>query len=501
MRGKKDRYNLRNHLYDAAVLSYVPPGTGLNQRFYGGIFEDKFDPRGNWIGMKVADEYQSICLDLAQFDRTHQSECLVAAPRQSKSKQARFDTTIYNSPFVKITNLAHDIERRIMRKLARQNQIARYNHKMKYLNEIDLAEKVQKQALVEFDQCFRNPDFTERVYSESELPSDAVSAWFNSDRTAALKYGTLPPLTHIRRRLWVRERVTDLAKTALKDKKRNAHDVFVEYFRKAGIGGDKLPDDKIKNWLDVFNAENITNDGANDRNAQPAEPLRVHGTPIHSIPTLALKVGQPHSRSIHKNRNGEDIGCKIGGEVNWRLELWEKHEPEGKRILQKRVIPHPRNLALLRSRGIRWRDKYPGEKISWREKFCGKLEKHSKLVKIKDAAGLQHPAFIRKGDVLRVPLNSNGDICGRGELTPETKYYWYQVTKILSTKRIGMELLEFNAPKEPTTKEIESDKRKPLSDAEKWLVKIRTQEPQDTGLLLHILEVTHAYDQSPDPVK
>jgi hypothetical protein len=40
-----------------------------------------------------------------------------------------------------------------------------------------------------------------------------------------------------------------------------------------------------------------------------------------------------------------------------------------------------------------------------------------------------------------------------------------------------------------------------LSDAEKWLVKIRTQEPQDTGLLLHILEVTHAYDQSPDPVK
>lgn len=501
MRGKKDRYNLRNHLYDAAVLSYVPPGAGLNRRLYGGIFEDKFDARGNWIGMKVADDYQSVCLDLAQFESTHQSECLVAAPRQSKSKQARFDTTIYNSPFVKIKKLADGIERRITRKLERENQIARYKHKTKSLNETDLAAEVRKQAFVEFNQCFRNPDFTERVYSESELPSEAVSAWFNSDRTAALKYGTLSPITHLRTRLWVREKVTDLAKTALKDKKRNAHDVFIEYFRKADIGNEELPEDKIKNWLDVFNAENTTNDDANDCNGLPAEPLRVHGTPIHSIPTLALKVGQPHSRSIHKNRKGEDIGCKIGGEVNWRLELWETRDSNGKRILQKRVIPHPRSLALLRSQGIRWQDTFPGENISWREKFCGKLEKYSKPVKIKDAAGLEHPAFFRKGDVLRVPLNLNGNICGRDELTPETKYYWYQVTKILSAKRIGMELLEFNAPKEPTEKEIESGKRRPLNDAEKWLVKIRTQDPQDTGLLLHILEVTHAYDQSPHPVK
>jgi hypothetical protein len=36
---RKDRSDLRNHLYDAMVVSHIPPGVGLNTTAFGGIFE------------------------------------------------------------------------------------------------------------------------------------------------------------------------------------------------------------------------------------------------------------------------------------------------------------------------------------------------------------------------------------------------------------------------------------------------------------------------------
>jgi hypothetical protein len=92
---RKDRSDLRNHLYDAMVLAHIPPGSGLNTVALGGIFETVLlkQPGGG-----LAPAYRPLRVlgpDWRAFDAAHRESCLVQYPRSSASKKARFDTTVY----------------------------------------------------------------------------------------------------------------------------------------------------------------------------------------------------------------------------------------------------------------------------------------------------------------------------------------------------------------------------------------------------------------------
>lgn len=94
MLGKKERGNLRHHLYDAAVVSFVPPGLGMNNVACGGIFRFGRQKDGTLKGEAMA----GLLPDLKKFEKDHQQVCLVNKPKQTKSKAKRTKETIYNLP-------------------------------------------------------------------------------------------------------------------------------------------------------------------------------------------------------------------------------------------------------------------------------------------------------------------------------------------------------------------------------------------------------------------
>jgi hypothetical protein len=95
MRGDKSRSNLRHHLYDALVLSHIPPGTGLNFTACDGIF---FTTKDN-SEREVLSALPGLMPDLQPFEQAHAGSCLVHKHRQKHSKQSRTEQTIYSKSF------------------------------------------------------------------------------------------------------------------------------------------------------------------------------------------------------------------------------------------------------------------------------------------------------------------------------------------------------------------------------------------------------------------
>lgn len=88
----KNRGNYRHHMWDAAVLSHIPPGPGLNHAAYGGIFYHAAASQPGQVNMKALPELGP---DMIQFEKDTADLCLVEKKRQRKSKQARTAETIY----------------------------------------------------------------------------------------------------------------------------------------------------------------------------------------------------------------------------------------------------------------------------------------------------------------------------------------------------------------------------------------------------------------------
>lgn len=517
MRGKKDRSNLRNHLYDAAVLSYILPGVGLN--VCGGIFERKFDLNTRaWTGLNVRSEIAPVVADLARFEKEHQTECLVEVPRSAKSKKQRFDTSIYPPPFMSPEALAEKLLRRHRKWLERRNRKLEQRHHKPVLPPNKLVASARSKAFADFQRYFRDKDKVNVCYTEEQLPTSVLQAWFDGNHSKPLQLANGTALSYLLPVQYIREKVEDLAKGVLGQNNNYDLAAFVRYFRQAGIKPEELPDKQIEKWLDRFNAQAgkadapEQSDSKAGESAEAIKPIRLKsGTPVLRIPAEALKTGKPHGQAIHRDghsKTAREIGAKGvagkgGGETNWRLELWEGTDAEGRKKTQRWVIPHPRMLALLHSRGIKWRDKYPGETITWRQKFCGNgqgLLPHSKLVMIQGKDGRKHPARFFKGQLVRIPVNyTKGKISARDEVNEQTRYYWYRVTEIETKQRVGFSLSEFSPLKEPSAKELQSGKRKPLSEEQKFLNAISTPSKMDEDTLRLILETTYGHDQPRHP--
>ena len=89
--GKKDRENMRHHLWDAAVLSHIPPAEGTQPTHFGGIFYQEIEDKPGDLGWQAID----VGPDLIKFEKDTAHLCLIEKPRQRKSKKARTEETIY----------------------------------------------------------------------------------------------------------------------------------------------------------------------------------------------------------------------------------------------------------------------------------------------------------------------------------------------------------------------------------------------------------------------
>ena len=91
----KNRGNLRHHLWDAAILSHIPPGIGMNSAGCGGIFLEHRDPV---TGEPKTGALSGLDPDLNAFENANADRCLVSKPRQAKSKKSRYKQTILSLP-------------------------------------------------------------------------------------------------------------------------------------------------------------------------------------------------------------------------------------------------------------------------------------------------------------------------------------------------------------------------------------------------------------------
>jgi hypothetical protein len=496
MRGKKDRSNLRNHLYDAAVLSYILPGVGMN--VCGGIFAPE-RRNDSWFGWKVRPEITSVVPDFAKFDKDHKTECLVEMPRAAKSKKKRFDTSIYPPPFLSPQALAEKLLRRHRKWLERRNRKLKQRHHKPILPPDELEKSAHKKAFTDFQRFFRDENLAHTCYTEEQLPASVLQTWFDGDRSKLLQLADGTPLSYLFPVQYIREKIEDLAKDDV-----STYD-FIQYFRCAGIKPEELPDKRIEEWLKQFNLKN--NDDETDSKIEPVKLKLKNGTPVLRIPAEAKKTGKPHSQAVHRDGRGNVIGAKGvaqgGGETNWRLELWEA---EGLKKPQSWVIPHPRMLALLRSRGIKWTDKYPGEKITWRQKFCGDgigLLPNSKRMLIQGQNDKQYTAHFTKGDKALLTIDAKGEPCMQHDESKGTIQLWYRITSIYTDHRVVFELAELK------TMSLSKEDRKAFKEnkptvmpAEKARLAVAQEKSiSDTTLLLSILKSTYGHDQSPHPFK
>ena len=133
--------------------------------------------------------------------------------------------------------------------------------------------------------------------------------------------------------------------------------------------------------------------------------------------------------------------------------------------------------------------------LSLRKRYAG-LPLHARRLSNKHGADI---SCIAKDDLLRVPLNSEGDICKREE--PAYQTLWYRVSAINKSGKIEMKMAERKQIKPLSEKELRDGKRKPLTSDEQWRVYAYTKEPSSTDVLAYLLEITRGNDQPPHPAK
>ncbi len=221
---------------------------------------------------------------------------------------------------------------------------------------------------------------------------------------------------------------------------------------------DTLPRKQMENWL----------------SSHQGQPLKLaNKTQVVRVPVLAGEES-PTALIPHKNAKGEIIGYKKAKETYWRCEIWlaPDKDKKGRPVYQRRLIPHPRGLAALRKRGLSWKQKAEGATESLRQQVCGKLAPFSKKV-----------GSFAKGDLVRLPLDANGDIC----LPPAKPFcwLWYRVATIKTNGQIKMELAEFK-DKAAT----------PLANCTK---DVSMQQPKSADVFAYLLQLKAQHGQPPHP--
>ena len=221
---------------------------------------------------------------------------------------------------------------------------------------------------------------------------------------------------------------------------------------------DQLPRKLMEHWL----------------TGHQGKPLRLaNKTEVRRVPVAAGEES-PTALVPHKNHTGEIIGYKKAKETYWRCEIWlaPDKDKKGRPVYQRRLIPHPRGLVALRKRGLSWKHKAEGATESLRQQVCGKLALFSKKV-----------GSFAKGDLVRLPLDANGDIC----LPPAMPFcwLWYRVSATSSDGKVEMKLVEFKDKSATPLPECEKD--------------ILIQKPSSPSVLASLLQLKALHGQPSHP--
>ena len=454
---KKNRNDLRHHLYDAITLSYIPPGKGLNTVQYGGIF---YYPQENKAGSIEIKALKKAGPETEIFARLPSEECMVIKPRRKKPKQSRMDATIYGQD-----NEGNLWSRKPLLKKEGDND--------------DSAVPVKD---------------VDNLLAQSGIPWDKrptkqrVEAWKEQDWKSAdeKKPLKLNDGTKI-------ERVPALAS------KQPQPIAVIAHFNtreKLPIGFKVATESFIR--AEFWVTERRDKKGEIVRDQDGRAELEYHRRLI------------PHPRGL-MNLRRRTMRC-TGEPLSWEraltddeiVELGIKDHPEVKRLLKARENIIKRHEAAASTANVAAGDlisstpsAFTGKPIlpiiSLRKIYCG-LPPFAKPLRNSSEANISRVA---KGDLLFVPLNKEGKRCKPSEAP--YRELWYRVTAIKTEGEIAMHLAEFKEIKPPTEKQLKEGKRKPLRPEERWLANAFEQRPSTDAEIVFLMQRTRRHDLPPHP--
>ena len=404
----KNRGNLRHHLWDAAILSHIPPGIGMNSAGCGGIFLEHRDPV---TGEPKTGALSGLGPDLNAFENANADRCLVSKPRQAKSKKSRYKQTILSLP---------DEEGRTWARKPLQTHTAEKGQTLakirSYLNRPGLLQPLQ----------------TKNGNTIQLLRDQDLEQWWDGVQALALDQDGLLELAC---ELGIaREKISraGLAEQFQKTAKRNfTAKQLIAFLRKhCGATNDDLPDSRVEDLVMARAARAVLR-ARNGRNGLPGQAIgRVR------IQQDEQAFVGPHYTPDGKNKVGGFKAIDNSTTVTYlRREIWggQKVKRKGKQSIiypfyEHLLIPHPRHLAAFK--------KIEGKK--WKTKPLPK--------------GMIPVGSLSVGDLLRVPIKdkkkSSQDslIAKRGEAAPWGNWF-YRVKSLKSGGAVELQLAEYDEPK------------------------------------------------------
>jgi len=515
---KKNRNILRHHMWDAAILSHIPPGKGLNHVRCHGIFLSETS-QGN---IKMLALLQ-LGPDLQQFEKETASLCLVEKIQPAHNKQSRFQQTIYSPPDKDGLMWARDpidklADKPKLLELLRDAGIDERQLPTSHFNEWQEKRQAQfftrEEALAAVEALTLPPDH--------QIPLPVFEEWW-SDRLKGDK-----------------KRVTDKSLGAL--------------LAKARVPKGTVSEQQLA--------------GALINRGNPGPLTRKDDTIIRGISGSASNM-TPMAVIPHRNHAGETIGFKLATESFIRAEIWttEKRDKKGEVVKGKdgkpeleyhrRLIPHPRGLKNLQLRVMQ----STGERLSWeraltdaeivelgladnadvknlrkdyekamklyekaaskakgakeelaltksdgtivtkpkppvislRKIFTG-LPPHAK--RLTNSNGTDISRFA-KGDLLRVPLTQDAEICEPGQAV--YREFWFRIAALQTNGQVKLLIAE-HKPAKPLTEQERKDGKQLTADQE-WLIKAGLKQPGDDAVIAYLLRHTRCHDQPPHPAK
>ncbi len=431
----KDRTNLRHHLWDAAVLSHIPPGVGLNSSDCGGIFVHRSDPQtGAWLVSALP----SLGPDLVAFEKANADRCLVVRLRQRKSKKSRYKETIFSLPDQQNRLFARELLSKYsakktdteLRKLLDQPgllQPLEINDKktgkvrrIQLLREEDVKRWLSCKDISLDPQEFR--DFLTNLGVPPErIGNEAAAEQFKNKKTGE---------TRTRREFKAAQLITFIRK-------------------KCDIKENEIPDVRVEDAI-LARMERAVLRAANGRDGRPGQVIRSIPIEQDKLPPCGFGL---HFNPTAKPKHGNEIaGFKAVDNSNsvvyLRREIWigQRWKKKGKQnVLEKfyesRLIPHPRHLASY-------------------QKLYGQPWKADPL-----PLGMKLAGKLAVGDLLRIPLKKekrnrkDNLIAKRGETPLEWRFY--RVKSLKTDGTVEFQMAEFAEPKlakgqipDPATKRL-----------------------------------------------
>jgi len=420
----KNRDNLRHHLWDAAVLSHIPPGVGMNSASCGGVFVEERDSE---TGGFKASAVPGLGPDLNTFEKDNASRCLVSRPRQAKSKKSRYNEMIYG---LADTDGVHFVREPLAKHAAKKKdqELRKMLDRPGLLKPLEVVNK--KTGEKNCIQLLRDSD---------------VEHWLACKDISLDKKGFGDLLTDLG---VSEERITDAAvNEQFVNKQTNelrvrsqfqAKHIIAFLRKKLAIPETEISDLRVE---EVFHArmERATLRSANGLNGLP-------GQKILSVPVkqACQQFYGPHFNPTARKQNNLRIaGFKAIDNSNsviyLRREIWigQRMKKKGRQSVaqtfyEPRLVPHPRHLCSY-------------EKVHGRKWTPEPLPK-----------GMILAGSLSVGDLLRIPLkkekrnSSDNLIAKRGEGVLDT--HFYRVKSLLTGGKVGFQLAEYNEPKVPKGK-------------------------------------------------